>query len=372
MGTMIGVTSHHFLLQREDHAEALAALREFVRRHPADFRSTGELRAADLAAALDEGGWAARVDEHGDVVALDYAGDKAPPDASDDFPMSFFEVLAPYVKHGRLFRWVEGRPAFMCHSLGQGANTYSLREPGIELRQVGPPPLVKPGASVEIEFKVHGHGVSDGTVTIEATHSTQVDYQMLSREVPIGGSGRIRVTPVAGAANPVALYVSARLGDIDQFDLGLQLRVDTPAEQADGLHDVIAASSPLDDGREYPFFGAKKVPAALECLKRYAARYAGRPGAEFLSGVLEAQGLAAAFRAAQLECKVSPEGAPLGVRFIGARLPGCERYVFGLFASLRGLVTQAPWFRVRYAHDPARDVCLSYEWGEPARDLREP
>ncbi len=375
MGTLVTVTSRHFLLQREDHAAALEAVRDFVRRHPADFRSTtGELKATDLTAALADGDWVATADEHGDLVALSYGGDKVPPDATDDFPMSFFEALAPFVQHAHLFRWVEGRTALMSHSLGRRGNTYTVREPGVALEQVGAPPLVRPGETAVVELRVAGHGAEGVVRNIGSSHSTQLDHRVESRDVPIGGTCRVHVTPQRGAADPAALYLSCDLDGADQFDAEVRVQVDAPREQTDALHEVVASLSPLDPERRSnrsPFLAAADAKAALERLKRYAARHTGKPGAEFLAGVLKARGLAAAFRAAQLECELTSGRAALGVRFTGDRLPGYERYLFGLFASLRGLVQGDPWFRVVYAHDPSREVVFSYEWGEPSRDLRE-
>lgn len=58
-----------------------------------------------------------------------------------------------------------------------------------------------------------------------------------------------------------------------------------------------------------------------------------------------------------------------GVRFVGKRLPCYERYLFGLFAALRGVVVTDTSFGLVYAHDPEHRVLLSYEWRVPSRDV---
>jgi hypothetical protein len=49
MGVLLVCESTEFLLQREDHAAALAALRDHLRENQGNFRLDGELAADDLA-----------------------------------------------------------------------------------------------------------------------------------------------------------------------------------------------------------------------------------------------------------------------------------------------------------------------------------
>lgn len=375
MGTLVSVDSTHFLIQREDQPAALEALRAFVRMCPDDFRSaTGELQATTLKAALLEGHWHATEDEHGDLVELVYGGDKVPPNATDDFPMSLFEVLAPFVQHGHLFRTMEGWPALLSHSLGLGKSVYRAREPGVRLEQAGKPPRVQPGQTVVVELTACGYGThAKSRVTdVSSSHSTQLSYRVETETLNIGDTCRVHVTPDPDARDPAVLYLSMNLDGVDQFDSAVRIIVDAPPEQTDVVHEVVATQCPFD----YPnppsaVVSAANVPAALTRLQRYAARHAGRPGAGFLEGVLAAPDLASALRAAQLEASLDAAGGLLGVRFVGSKLPGYERYLFGLFASLRGLVQNDPWFGLCYGHAPHRQVRIGYDWGEPSRNTTD-
>ena len=370
MGRSVRCDSNYFLLQREDQPAALEALREFLRECPGDFRLQGELVADDLVSALAIGDWHARVDEHGDIIGLGYGGDY-PPRATDDFPVSFFRAVAPFVQYGSFFRKIEEDPALTLLCLKRGDCSYRRRAPGVRLEQRGEPPLVRAGESVVVELVLHGCGVSEGVVELQSGHSTQVEYEFESRRVPIDDIGRVKLTLRPGAADPVTFGVSMTLDGVDQFDAAIAIRAAAPPEQADTLHEVIASKSPLDQAERSAVIVANDLPLALQALRRYATRYAERSGAEFLRNVLSAPDLQAALRAAELETALTGDGDVHGFRFIGSRLPGYERYLSGLFASLRAVVQGDTWFSIAYAHDPKHWVHFSYEWGEPSRNLWE-
>jgi hypothetical protein len=345
-------------------------LKDYLLECPGDFRLDGPLVADDLVTAFRIGHWWADVGEHGDIVGLTYAGDDHPPESEDDFPISIFGTLAPFVRYGSFLRQIEGDAALMWHRLGRGENVYYRREPGVRLRQLGEPPVVRPGESAIVDFHLDGYGTYDA-VEIGCSHSTQVSYEFEDRRVEIGRTARVRVTVRPGAADPVALYVCMSVHGVDQFDGTIVVRADTSADEADAIREVIATESPLDQGFQYPAVRATDLPEAHEALRRYAVRHADRPGAEFLRGVLDAPDIRSALRAAELETGYSDTGDLLGLRFAGARLPGYERYLWGLFASLRGIVQQDPWFKIAYADDPAHWVRFAYDWNEPSRDLWE-
>lgn len=363
--------STEFLLQREDHAAALAAVKEHVRNSPGDFRldEGDELAADDLVEALTIGEWLTEVDGHGDIVRLAYGGDKYPPDASDDdFPMDLLEALAPFVRHGRFFRWTEGDPFVCSHTVGRGRNVYRRLQPGVRLVQLGEPPVARPGEPVDVEFRIDDYGASEGAVVrLESSHSSQARHEFAAHDVPVGGTGRVRLTLEPGAADPVAFSVSLRVDGVDVGDTDLVVRV-APDPAHDMMPEVVARESSLDVGRSR-IVPAAGVAAAFEAVRRYAVRHSGLVGAEFLGDAARATDLRTALLAAGIGTEFNDAGDVEGFRFVGDRLPGHERHVYGVFAAMRGLVEQGPWIHLAYAHDPDRWVRLAYSWGTPGRDL---
>ena len=367
MGTMVVFDSHEFLLQREDQPAAHAALLAHLEDCPGDLE--GDLDSPDLVTLLRSGWWFPDVDEHGDIVGLSYGGDKYPRDATDDFPMSILEAIAPFVRHGRCLRWIEGDAGLSQHHLGRGRNIYYRRYPGVRLTQLGDVPALRPGVSVDVEFRLDGYGTVDGAVVeLGCPHSTQVSGVFDPPSVPVGGTGTVRLTLRDAAADPVAYWVSLTLDGTDLFDTALRLRV-APAPEHDVAHEVVATESPLDNGSASTVVEAKDLPFLLEVLRRYARRHADRPGAAFLRDVLAAPDLPGALRAAGLEAGFGDGGEVQGFRFTATRLPGAERYLMGLFASMRGVVQSDPAFKVAYAHDPDHWVVIGYDWDEPSRHI---
>ena len=371
MGTMVVFDSTELLLQREDQPAALAALRAHLLDCPGDLEShaDGGSDRPDLVTLLRSGAWVVDVDEHGDIVGLSYGGDKYPRDATDDFPMSILEALAPSVRHGRFFRWIEGDAGVSEHHVGRGRNIYYRRAPGVRLTQLGDVPVLRPGVSVDVRFRLDGYGTADGAVVeLSCPHSTQVSGVFDPPAVPVGGTGTVRLTLYEGAAEPLAYWVSLTLNGTDLFDTALRLRV-APAPEHDPAHEVLAAESPLDNGFPSTVVEAKDLPFLHEVLRRYARRHADRPGAAFLRDVLAAPDLPGALRAAGLEAGFGEGGEVQGFRFTASRLPGAERYLMGLFASMRGVVRSDPAFKVAYAHDPDHWVVIGYDWSEPSRHV---
>ena len=365
MGTSVSVVSTDFLLQREDIPAAFEALRSFARECPADLRSEdGHLVGATLVEALQNAHWRATTDEHGDITSLVHTGDKVPPDATDDYPMALFEVLAPFVRYGHFVRSMDGA-ALTFHTLGRGTNTYRERSPGVWLRQCGAPPALAEGVETVIELEVVVPGRDDATVSVEVTHSTQIDHRFEAVTLSLGERARLFVTPRSGAADPIALFVTGVVDDVDSFDY--PVRVVAPAREPRALPArVIATASSVDSGDGSVVVRARDLDEALRAMKRYAIRHEDPPGAAFLHGVLDAPDLAAAFRCAGIACSMSDAGVH-GFRLVAPELPGEERYVFGLWASLRGIVEGDPWFELTYEHDPDTNVLFSYEWGVPGR-----
>jgi hypothetical protein len=367
MGTMVVFDSADLLLQREDQPAALEALRAHLEECPGDLN--GDPGSPDLVSLLRSGAWVTDVDEHGDIVGLRYGGDQYPRDATDDFPMSILEALAPFVRHGRCFRWIEGDAGVSEHHVGRGRNVYYRRAPGARLTQLGDEPVLRPGTPVDVRFRLDGYGTGDGAVVeLGCPHSTQVSGVFDPPSLAVGETGTVRLTLYGAAAEPVAYRVSMTLDGTDLFDTALRVRV-APAPEHDVAHEVVATESPLDNGFPSTVVEAGDLPFLLEVLRRYARRHADRPGAAFLRDVLAAPDLPGALRAAHLEAGFGAGGEVLGFRFTGTRLPGRERYLMGLFASMRGVVRSDPAFKVAYAHDPGHWVVIGYDWGEPSRHV---
>jgi hypothetical protein len=268
------------LLQREDHAAALAALRAHLLECPGDAEPAGVPDAGELLSALAALGWITTVDEHGDLVGLQYGTDKAPHGATEGWPYHLLARLAPHLRHGRFERWAE---------------------PDTEEWQL-----------------------------------------VVGRREPVLITGRPRPS-----LRVIDRY--ANLDDEERIALGVPLGED------------IAAAD---------------LPRAQEALRRYAARHRRRPGAGFLNEVLAAPDLRGALAAAGIGYEPTVTGGLAGFRLLGDELPGDERYLWGLFASLEGIVTGEPGFRFALAGDPGQWIEYQYwwhldshEWGSPTRTL---
>src|SRR4051812_42785135 len=85
---MFGARSGELSLQREDFSKTLKGLKALAKERPEVLDDpVGVLAARTLEDALAAAFWRAELDEHGDIVALEYLADKLPKGAenADDF-----------------------------------------------------------------------------------------------------------------------------------------------------------------------------------------------------------------------------------------------------------------------------------------------
>jgi hypothetical protein len=100
MGALVDVKCSSFVLPEVAFDEALAALKALAEDRPGELHEPDDVReATDLLAALDADGWQFERDAHG-LTRLWYGGDKAPDDSDEEWPLSVFEVLAPFAMTG--------------------------------------------------------------------------------------------------------------------------------------------------------------------------------------------------------------------------------------------------------------------------------
>jgi len=371
------VECRSFRLEREDHDAALEAVRALAREAPTEVSLADAVAAAtDVRSALNAAGWNTRVDQHGDIVELSPMGDTVPTD-SDCWPEALLRRLAPYARFGEFRQTHEGWPDITTYQYRGGRLHHRECEHGIELIQVGQPPLCAPGDTVQVEFQIRTRRAEPVPVRVDGAYFTQVSAAVQTPTVTAGDRGAVAVTVAPGAADPAGLYLSVGVDgeycDNDSCsEAEIRVAVRQPAGERDGVHEVVAADSPLDHGNppSLPIpTGAFDV--AVRALRRYASRHRDRPGAGFLRAVAAAPDLIGALRVAGLEPEISDRGLH-GVRFTAPRLPGYERYLAGLFWSLRDFGPGgALWFGLAYAHAPDRWVRVGFNVAEPERTLAD-
>jgi len=98
MGVLATANTSAFFLPRARVEDALHAFRELAEREPAEFHDAAAVaNASDFAAALLAAAWRTTFDDAGNVVELRYAGDKAPKESDDFWPLPMFRALSPLV-----------------------------------------------------------------------------------------------------------------------------------------------------------------------------------------------------------------------------------------------------------------------------------
>lgn len=365
MGELVTAHSYDLRIDREDFAKGLRELKKFAKESPGELNDpSGVLNAKSFTDALAAAWWEPTLDEHGDICALEYIGDKLPIGADSFDP--FLRVLAKVTVCGDVVMTREEAKVDVIR-LKRGklydAPTW------VTFEQLGRPPQVKPGSSFALRFRVNrtdmvaapelrlrsmqterGWCYFDPATTERPPTAgiTVIDSNLDHLE--IGQEREVRIGLSPEARGPTMLNFETTGERKNAGWLILRFNIETPPEESMGwkiaLHDNHGAKKlylPADEKR------------TLLRLQRFAQRHAQERGGEFLAPVVSATSLDEALALIGLERTEDT------LRFTASQLPGSEQIFWGVMQQLAIFtnVHHGTTLKFQYAHAP--EIIVSYE-----------
>jgi hypothetical protein len=365
MGTLVRAASVHFLIQREDHGAALAALHALADERPRDLSdAAGVLRSDTLAEALGAAGYDADFDAHGDLTRLAYRPDKAPIDAGDAWLENALDALAPWVLSGAVIASSDADPGYTRHEFDRGTRARWRREHGIWLEITAPERPCAGGEITSFRVRVRCQRTPDAPIVVMPGRDDQCAPKTRRHTMKPNTARTVRVSVDPSADGPLSLEVRWSCGAHDGV-----APVSIPIT-AQPQRKIIATSSSADDRHPLEALQRTDEQAALTLLQRYAHRHRAMRDAAFLDAVSAARDLESALAAAGLQVVRDSSGVMLGARLTHDALTRPERYVFGAWWSLAPYIRNEPRLMLVYEDDPERWVFATFtESRRPQRAL---
>lgn len=352
MGALITVDSDRFLLQKEDFADALVALKKLAKKQPYDMEvAEAVLAANDLPEGLVAAGLFVRTNDEGDIVRVG-SDDKAPSGAGYRWPSPIFQAIAKYVRYADIHGFVEdgAEPRWWLVEGGK-LKVYDFLHRD-RLVVASPPPPVARGATVTFDIRLAalwGEPLPMPPFPVRASAGLAVQHAMTD--------GVLRVT--ATVSNEAAGRQLVRVeGEVATHHVSITVPIHVVPE-VEAREGATLLGHRDDFGGRKTFLRGADFGLALRETKRYAARHAEAPGGAFLRGVLAAEDIPQAFRACGLEVALDPKGNLKSFAPAGERLVGDERFLLGFFQSFAHRAAKnESTFALAFAHAPSRWV----EW----------
>lgn len=356
MSYPVEIQSLEFLLQREDDASALRALKKLAREWPEALDCPEDvLSAKTLDAALEEAFWKPTRDANGDLVHVRYQKSSVR-GLADDFPRELFARLAKHARHLQVELVARAEP--------DSATIYMLELGRYIVQRWSRSRLVlerawtglrgAPGDVVDVPVRVtsdDGSGARDLAMEVSSsTADCEIEYDRSTFAPGEARDVRIRI----GQSAIVRLHVTIVLTSAGRLQQSVDVGIDV-----DGLEPrprLVSTTWSAEPGRRSIFLHHKQHQRSLRDMQRFAARHLGRADAEFLSAVHTAPGLADALRAAHLEPTFDAAGHLQRLELSTDTLPGDERSFRGLLASFADRVHDGGALDLVFAKRPERVV----------------
>ena len=365
MGNLVRLESKRFLLQREDFPAALKSFKKLAADVPDYFRDPSAVRAArDLKSALEKGELLGELDGHGDLVGVEFVGEKLPPRAPDDFPDRLVLAWKKLAPNAVFHFWLEGSRTNQLTLRGGKLFSHELGAlPWGRFELVGLTPECVPGQSVEIRVRLVSDKPDDRRrLALEGCKDWEgvLAFEHVPEDMQVGEDAVVRVAVERNAhhwsVDADHFTLKGKAGD-DFVMNSLPLHVRDAIGNVDTAHEVVATEWTLEGSASGVYLPAKQVKAAHEQVRRYCARHKTERGGEFLARVEAAPDLGAALREASFEPAFDASGTLHGLAFKGDRLAGGERHLHGMLASYARLTgftgaTYAAMLKVAFRHAP--------------------
>jgi hypothetical protein len=350
MGFLFNAESRSLLVEHEDFAKTLRAVKRLAKEAPGQFYDPAAVAGAgNLMEALGASLWEGELDAAGDLVSMRYLADKLPPDADTFDP--FLAAIATGARHGR-FRQTfdEGDPWFV-----------EMRQRKLwrgwlgQLEQVGALPRARIGETVELRFAVE----TDAATRLELRSIAcdlgrcPADDRLVTVAGPHGVLRRGETYAIRATIGPDAPHGPMALSFAEP-SVTLSLFVDAP-EKAPAKWRIASQWCSAD-----AFLRTGDMRRALVAAQRFAARWMCAAGGEFLTAAVSADSIDAALAAAGVVMISSGRNVELG---FPDELPGSEELFWNFLCAIAaekthtGRTEPAPFLRVHYEHAPDLEWC---------------